>query len=42
MKTKIFKQMLLDIQNKTMIEQKDYLDEFLNDWKAETELWMIF
>jgi serine phosphatase RsbU (regulator of sigma subunit) len=35
--TKKFKQLLLDIQSKTMQEQEQYLDHFIEDWKAGTE-----
>jgi ligand-binding sensor domain-containing protein/serine phosphatase RsbU (regulator of sigma subunit) len=35
--TKKFKQLLLNIQNKTMQEQEQYLDRFIEDWKAGTE-----
>jgi len=36
--TKNFKQILLDIQNKTLQEQEKYLDEFIENWKLGTEL----
>jgi ligand-binding sensor domain-containing protein/serine phosphatase RsbU (regulator of sigma subunit) len=35
--TKKFKQILLDIQDKTMQEQEHYLDHFIEKWKAGTE-----
>jgi ligand-binding sensor domain-containing protein/serine phosphatase RsbU (regulator of sigma subunit) len=35
--TKKFKQLLLSIQSKTMQEQEQYLDRFIEDWKAGTE-----
>jgi ligand-binding sensor domain-containing protein/serine phosphatase RsbU (regulator of sigma subunit) len=35
--TKKFRQLLLDIQNKTMQEQEHYLERFIEDWKAGTE-----
>lgn len=35
--TKKFKQILLDMQNKTMQEQEKYLNNFIEDWKAGTE-----
>ena len=37
MKTKKFKQILLDIQNKTMLEQGGHLDDFVERWKAGRE-----
>ncbi|MES2592336.1 MAG: two-component regulator propeller domain-containing protein [Bacteroidota bacterium] len=35
--TKKFKQILVDIQHKTMQEQAQHLDDFIEDWKAGTE-----
>jgi ligand-binding sensor domain-containing protein/serine phosphatase RsbU (regulator of sigma subunit) len=35
--TKKFKQILLNIQNKTMQEQEQHLEEFIENWKAGTE-----
>ena len=35
--TKRFKQILLDIQHKTMKEQEKHLDNFIENWKAGTE-----
>ena len=35
--TKKFKEILLDIQNKTMKEQEKYLDDYIENWKAGTE-----
>lgn len=35
--TKTMKQILLDIQNNTMQEQKTHLENFIEEWKAETE-----
>lgn len=35
--TKKFKQLLLSIQNKTMQEQEQYLDHFIEEWKSGTE-----
>jgi serine phosphatase RsbU (regulator of sigma subunit) len=35
--TKRFKQILLDIQDKTMQEQETHLDNFIENWKADTE-----
>ncbi|MBI3501169.1 MAG: tetratricopeptide repeat protein [Bacteroidetes bacterium] len=35
--TKRFKEILLDIQTKTMQEQEKYLDDFIENWKAGTE-----
>jgi hypothetical protein len=35
--TKKFKQLLLDIQHKTMQEQEQHLDNFIEAWKAGTE-----
>jgi ligand-binding sensor domain-containing protein/serine phosphatase RsbU (regulator of sigma subunit) len=35
--TKKFKQILLDIQDKTMQEQERYLEDFIETWKAGTE-----
>lgn len=37
LKTKKFKQILVDIQYKTMAEQKLYLHNFLEHWKADIE-----
>jgi serine phosphatase RsbU (regulator of sigma subunit) len=37
MMTKKFKQILLDIQDKPMTEQKKYLDDFVETWRAEKE-----
>ena len=34
---KSFKNMLLEIKNKTMFEQKDYLNNFIENWKAGLE-----
>jgi serine phosphatase RsbU (regulator of sigma subunit) len=35
--TKKFKQLLIDIQNKTMQEQEMHLDKFIEDWKGDIE-----
>ncbi|HEY0029392.1 MAG TPA: SpoIIE family protein phosphatase [Bacteroidia bacterium] len=35
--TKKFKQILLEIQEKSMSEQKDYLEQFVEDWKSDKE-----
>jgi serine phosphatase RsbU (regulator of sigma subunit) len=35
--TKRFKEILLDIQNKTMLEQEQYLNQFIENWKNTTE-----
>ncbi len=35
--TKRFKEILLSIQNKTMKEQERFLNQFIEDWKGETE-----
>lgn len=35
--SKRFKQILLEIQNKTMEDQKQYLKEFIENWRAGTE-----
>jgi ligand-binding sensor domain-containing protein/serine phosphatase RsbU (regulator of sigma subunit) len=35
--TKKFKQILLEIQDKTMQEQEQYLEDFIENWKAGTE-----
>ena len=35
--TKRFKQLLLDIQQKSMKEQEQHLDSFIENWKAGTE-----
>ena len=35
--TKRFKETLLEIQDKTMKEQEQYLEDFVEDWKARTE-----
>ena len=35
--TKKFKEILLDIQSKTMKEQEQHLDNFIEKWKAGTE-----
>jgi len=35
--TKKFKQLLLNIQDKTMSQQEKYLNNFIEDWKAGTE-----
>jgi uncharacterized membrane protein YgcG len=35
--TKRFKQILLDIQSKTMKEQEKHLDDFIENWKAGSE-----
>nr|MBA3971551.1 SpoIIE family protein phosphatase [Bacteroidota bacterium] len=35
--TRKFKEILLDIQNKTMQEQEKHLDSFMESWKAGTE-----
>ena len=35
--TKKFKEILLSIQDKTMEEQKDHLDEFIENWKGSLE-----
>jgi len=35
--TKKFKEILISIQNKSMPEQKIYLDDFIENWKVETE-----
>ena len=35
--TKKFKEILLDIQDKSMQEQERYLDDFVENWKAGTE-----
>ena len=35
--TKNFKEILVNIQNKTMKEQEVYLDNFIEKWKAKTE-----
>jgi ligand-binding sensor domain-containing protein/serine phosphatase RsbU (regulator of sigma subunit) len=35
--TRKFKQILLDIQDKTMPEQEHYLEDFMETWKAGTE-----
>ncbi len=35
--TKKFKEILLRIQEKTMVEQKKHLDEFIESWKDNTE-----
>ncbi len=35
--TKKFKEILLDIQNETMTEQKQHLNEFIENWKKATE-----
>ena len=35
--TKRFKQVLIEIQNKTMKEQEQHLDSFIENWKAGTE-----
>ena len=35
--TRKFKQILLEIQNKTMSEQEKYLEHFFENWRAETE-----
>ncbi len=35
--TKRFKEILLDIQHKTMQEQEKHLDDFIENWKAGTE-----
>lgn len=35
--TKKFKEILLDIKNKTMQEQEKYLNDFIEEWKAGTE-----
>jgi hypothetical protein len=32
-----FKEILLEIQGKTMQEQEKYLDEFVENWKAGAE-----
>lgn len=37
LKSKNFKQILLDIQDKTMKEQELYLNNFIEDWKAEED-----
>ncbi|MES2588040.1 MAG: SpoIIE family protein phosphatase [Bacteroidota bacterium] len=37
MTTKIFKQVLLSIQDKSMEEQEKYLDDFIENWKSGTE-----
>ena len=37
MKTKKFKEILLDIQNKTMQEQECHLNDFVESWKAGKE-----
>ncbi|HSY76409.1 MAG TPA: SpoIIE family protein phosphatase, partial [Bacteroidia bacterium] len=36
--TKKFRQILIDIQDKPMQEQEHYLNLFINNWKAATEL----
>jgi serine phosphatase RsbU (regulator of sigma subunit) len=35
--TRKFKEILIGIQNKTMPEQEDYLDNFIENWKGGTE-----
>jgi hypothetical protein len=35
--TRRFKEILVGIQNMTMPEQEQYLDTFVEDWKAGTE-----
>ena len=35
--TKKFKEILLDIQNKTMLEQEFHLNHFIENWKKTTE-----
>ena|ERR1035437_5964674 len=35
--TKNLKEILLSIQDKTMKEQEQHLDKFVENWKAETE-----
>ncbi|MBI4947883.1 MAG: SpoIIE family protein phosphatase [Bacteroidetes bacterium] len=35
--TKRFKEVLLSIQGKSMVEQKKHLDDFVEKWKAGTE-----
>ena len=35
--TKKFKEILLEIQNKSMKEQKQYLDDFVQNWKGMNE-----
>ena len=35
--TKKFKEILLDIQSKTMKEQEQHLDNFIENWKSGTE-----
>ena len=35
--TKMFKEILLSIQDKSMQDQELYLDKFIEDWKAGTE-----
>ena len=35
--TRKLKEILLSIQNRTMPEQEQYLDNFIEDWKAATE-----
>jgi len=35
--TKTFKEILLSIQDKTMKEQEQHLDNFIEDWKGGTE-----
>lgn len=37
LKTNSFRQILLSIQNKTMQEQEQYLDDFIENWKAGRE-----
>jgi serine phosphatase RsbU (regulator of sigma subunit) len=37
LKTKKFKELLLEIQNKKMQEQEKYLDDFIETWKAGAE-----
>ena len=34
---KYFKEILLNIQNKTMLEQEHYLNQFFENWKKATE-----
>jgi serine phosphatase RsbU (regulator of sigma subunit) len=35
--TRKFKEILLNIQNKSMLEQRTYLEGFVDSWKAEKE-----
>ncbi len=37
LKTKAFKELLLEIQPLPMNEQFEFLNSFIEDWKAETE-----